>query len=252
MTIRTASSPARHFPGLPRDTPTVPTATFRKVQLVASQTAKDGGIAAFTGPAGLGKTFSVDQAVRSLGMPWLWAQMGPAPAPKEVTVRLLKALTGKFPGGALYELTDELVDALTDAPHVVVIDDAQGLNKRGLEQVRFLHDRGAGAFPLFLVGGEQCAETLKSDPQLRDRVGAWVTFEPLEGTELHRALCEYHPFFARSDRALLEQVNAMYAKGRFRRWAVFLLTALRLAEKAGTDHLTPKVARAALSVMPPE
>lgn len=252
MTAQTSQVSRRHFQGLPPDTPTVPTVHFRKTQLVAAQVAKDGGIAAFTGPAGLGKTFAVDHAVRALGMPWVWAQMGPAPAPKEVTVRLLKALTGNTPKGTQYELTDELVDALVDEPHVVVIDDAQGLNKRGLEQVRYLHDLGRGAFPLFLVGGEQCADTLKSDPQLRDRVGAWVTFAPLKGAELHSALAAYHPFLARSDRELLDEVNDVYAKGRFRRWAVFLLTSLRLAEKAGADRLTRQIAKAALSITPPD
>lgn len=247
--LNAPQNPLRHLPGLPSGLPAVNTVAFRKTQMVARQAAADGSIAAFTGKAGLGKTFSVDHAVRSLDLGWVWVQIGPAPTPKEVTLRLLKALVGGFPAGALYELTDELVGVLVDEPRVVVIDDAQNLNKRGLEQVRYLHDLGCGAFPLFLVGGEQCAETLASDPQLADRVGAWMKFKPLSGKELHATLASYHPFYARSDRGLLDEVDSRYARGRFRRWAAFLKTALRLADNADTDRLTPTVIKAALSVL---
>src|SRR5690606_6445354 len=116
----------------------------------------------------------------------------------------------------------------------------------------YLHDRGAGGFPLFLVGGEQCADTLKSDPQLADRVGNWVEFAPLKGDELHRVLASYHPLLANSDRALLDQIDATYARGRFRRWAAFLKQALPLATKSGTDQVTIKIAKATLSVLPLE
>jgi len=240
----------RHLAGLPEDVPVLETTGFKTTQYVARRAIADGEIAAFTGRAGLGKSFAVDHAVRGSGSPWIWIQIGPAPRPKEVTARLLKDIFGSFQAGTLYELTDLLVAELTTEPRIVVLDDAQNLDKDGLDQVRLLHDLAASAFPLFLVGGEGCADRLASDPQLADRVGGWVKFNPLPSDKLIPLLAEYHPFYEASDPELLGKVDEVYAKGVLRRWARLLKTALPLATNTATpDRLTLPVVQAALAVL---
>lgn len=240
----------RHLSGLPDDVPALKTVGFRTAQYVARGAVADGEIAAFTGRAGLGKTFAVDYAVRSFDMPWIWVQVGPSPRPKEVTARLLKAVYGSFQKGTLYEMTDMLVDELVAEPRIVVVDDSQNLDKDGLDQIRLIHDMGAAAFPLFFVGGEGCAQLLASDPQLADRVGGWVRFNPIPDDDVVPLLCEYHPFFEATDPDLLVQVNDSYAKGVLRRWARVLKVTLPLAANTATpDRLTLEPFQAALSVL---
>ena len=202
-----ASQSLRHLPGLPQNVPVVPTVAFRKAQHVAALAIRDREIATFTGDAGLGKTFAVDHATRTCGEPWVWVQIGPAPRPKEVTSRLLKALLGSFQKGTLYELTDQLIEELADTPHIVVIDEAQNLDKDGLDQIRLIHDATPGGFPLFFVGGASCADTISSDPQLKDRVGGWCRFEPITGAELFTVLDTYHPFLAATDRHVIAELD---------------------------------------------
>lgn len=237
----------RHLAGLPDGCGLLETTGFRLTGQVLKQSVECGEIMAVTGKAGLGKTFAVDYHVRASGHPWVWVQIGPAPRPKEVTSRLLKEITGGFPKGTLYELSDLLVDELRQNPRIVVIDEAQHLGSDGLQQVRYLHDRGADSFPLVLTGGEGCAETLQSDPQLADRVGGWVRFEPIPKDRLVGLLAGYHSFYAASDPELLLRVDDLYANGVLRRWARLLKTALALQPSAA--RLTPELARAVLAVI---
>jgi hypothetical protein len=244
------ASNLRHLAGLPEDVPVLETIGFKMTQHVAADAVSDGEIAAFTGRAGLGKTFAVDHAARHSDLPWVWAQIGPSPRPKEVTARLLKAIFGSFQDGTLYELTDLLVEELASDPRIVVIDDAQNLDKDGLDQIRLLHDLGASGFPLFLVGGEGCADKLASDPQLADRVGGWVKFKPIPSDQIVSLLSEYHPFFEATDPELLAKLDSAYAKGVLRRWARLLKSTLRLAAKTKTpDRITLPVVQGALAYL---
>lgn len=240
----------QHLPGLPAGMPTLETAGFRKTQQVATQAIEDDEIAAFTGDAGLGKTFAVDYAARMSGVPWVWVQIGPAPRPKEVVARLLNEITGSWQPGTLYELTGQVVSELSEQRHVVVIDEAQNLNKPGLDQIRLLHDITPAGFPLFLVGGRSCAATICSDPQLEDRVGGWVQFKPLTGSELFTILDAYHPFFSATDPHLIAELDKRYAKGVIRRWSRILKNGLALAAGTATpDRITPPVIRAILATL---
>lgn len=237
----------RHLTGL-ADVPVLETVGFRTAQHVARWAVADGEIAVFTGKAGLGKTFAVDHAVRSFDMPWIWVQVRPNPTPKEVTSLLLKKVYGSFQTAEQYVLTDMLVDELVSEPRIVVVDEAQNLSRDGLNQIRAVHDIGRSTFPLFFVGGEGCADFLASDPQLADRVGGWVRFNPIPDDKVVPLLCEYHPFFAASDPDLLLDVNHAYARGVLRRWARLLKTSLPLAANTDTpDRLSLPVVQAVLA-----
>lgn len=241
---------SRHLPGIPDSVATVATVGFQQTQVVVQKAVEHNEIAVFTGQAGLGKTFAVDYAVQEAPLPSLWIQIGPATTPKEVTARLSRELIGTFPRGVLYEITDELVAGLVDDRHIVVVDEAQNLNKKGLDQVRLLHDLSGAGFPLLFVGGARCAAVLASDAQLEDRVGGWVEFAPLTDRHLFAALDAYHPLLAHTDRHLLAAIDKAYARGVFRRWARFLKSVLPTIEDSDKPGaLTEKVATAALTTL---
>lgn len=237
-----------HLRGLPEDMPALRTVGFRKTQAVAKQVTAHGEIAAIIGDAGLGKTFAVDYAVRTSEMPFVRIQVAKAYSVKAVMYLLLEALTGYDSNESHYRLTNQLKADLTTDPHIVVIDEAQNLQKEALDQIRLLHD--STVFPLFLVGGKGCGKVLRGDRQLSDRVAGWVNFAPLDDKRLFETLDSYHPFFAETERELLWELNRDYAKGILRRWARLLRAALPLAAAHGNeDRLTRRVARAALATL---
>ena len=237
----------RHLRGLPA-VPTISTRAFRKTQVVATDAAELREIALIAGNPGLGKSFAVHHFVTHQPLPWLWLDMPPKATPKELVVRILRAATGSCNARLpVYELADELCDHLAESPRIIVIDEAQNLDSKGLHQLRYLHDRSNADWALLFVGGVGAEKVIASDPQLDDRVSGRVLFEPLTAAVLLETLDAYHPFFARADRQLLLRIDADYARGVFRRWARLLQVGGRLAQSAGTDPLTLKVARAALS-----
>ena len=239
----------RHLPGL-SDAACVRTPAFRKTQALAAQAVELGEIAAFIGDPGLGKSFAVDHYVRHQPLEWVWLDMGPTPSPKEVVVRLLRATVGGCDSrDPMYELVDDLTPVLAATPRIVVIDEAQNLDTKGLNQIRQLHDHPDAAFTLFFLGGTGCERKLKGARELASRVSSWVRFTPLSNDELLDALAVWHPLLARADRRLLVKVNEKYAKGNLRDWARVLQKAIPLAASAGTDRLTVPVAKAALAAI---
>lgn len=229
---------SRHLRGLP-GVEAVNTPGMRLTAAAVKSSLRNGEIVVVVGDAGLGKSFAVDQAVRTAGRPWLWVQVGPKPRPKEVTVRLVKALTGVKVDGPLYDLTDELVALLAEDQPIVVIDEAQNLDTDGVEQLRFIHDQVACGFPLLLVGNHTCEARLRSHAQLSDRVARWVRFAPLDGRNLHSTLNAYHPYFEATEPAVIDRVNTEYARGVFRRWAMVLKEGIPLSAANNTPGMLP-------------
>lgn len=204
-------------------------------------------IGAILGGAGLGKTFSVDTATAATGLPVVTLDVPPRPAPKEVTVRLLKAVCGFADVGATaYELTEELAEVMAQEPRIVIIDEAQNLTAEGLNQVRYLHDRPDADWALVFVGGQDAARSLHSQKQLESRVARWQRFEPMRGDELIRSLRSYHEIFQFAPAELLLEIDKVHAHGRWRNWARFLQTALILQKKSGHDVLDRRFAAAVI------
>jgi DNA transposition AAA+ family ATPase len=177
--------------------------------------------------------------------------MPPKPSPKEVVVRLTRALQGSCDSRApAYDLVDELCVLLAEHPRVVVVDEAQNLSKEGLSQLRYLHDRPDACWALLFVGASNCAQVLKAHPELPSRVARWVHFQPLTDDELLQALRAFHPLLAEADARLLARVDETYAKRVFRRWARLTEIAVPLAHRRRESTLSTATARAALAAMP--
>ena len=247
----------RHLPGL-STAATVATKTFQQTQMLLGQAVRLNGIAAVSGKPGCGKTFAVDHFVRThpsmSGRTWHWLDMPPKPTTKEVTVRLLDALGERRPRGATeYELTELLDPALIRLSPVVVIDEAQNLKTDGLQQLRYLHDRGQGRSWALLLVGSTVKEALNGAAELGSRVSRWVTFTPLsDRAQLLQALRGWHPVFEATSADLLLRVDAVYAQGNFRLWAQFLQTLLFLLERQppGRDPDSRLFAAALAAVSP--
>jgi hypothetical protein len=240
----------RHFLDLPGAT-TVYTDALALTTRAVADIARHRGLGVVHGPAGLGKTFAVERAVEQLGDQWapLWLAFPSRPTMRLVASELLAAITGSHSRLDRFKITRLLKAELALAPRVVVVDEAQNLNRECIEFLRHLsedpHRRGA----ILLVGGDGCWEVLSREPMLRSRVFRRVVFAPLPSAEVVRLMAGYHPLYAGVPEQLIRFVDDYCGHGNFRNWASFTLTALDLCDELGRDRLDEQVARNAFALL---
>jgi DNA transposition AAA+ family ATPase len=211
---------ARHFLGL-EGAATVPTQAFLLTHRAVSDLHEAGALGVVHGEAGLGKTFAVDDA---LG--------------------LLQALTRTAATDLnRFQATQQLLEELGQRRRVIVVDEAQQLNRECIEYLRHLYDHPATTFALLLVGGDGCWEVLSREPMLRSRVYRRVTFRPLTNREVLGMIGDYHPIYHGVADELVLFVDDHFGHGNFRNWAAFTRSAQALCREAGREGLDEDVAR---------
>lgn len=197
------------------------------------------------GPAGLGKTYAVEQALsRDRDVSVCWVAFPSRPTMRLVAATLFEQLT-RVPAGrrSRFALTDELVEALGGRPRAVVVDEAQRLNKDCIEFLRYLHDHPRTRFALLLVGGDDAWAVLSREPMLRSRVYRRVALEPLTGPQVCELMGSFHPIYEGVDRELLLLVDDHFGHGNLRHWAAFTHSAAELCAAHGRDRLDEEIAR---------
>jgi DNA transposition AAA+ family ATPase len=95
---------------------------------------------AVVGAAGLGKTFAIAHALESRTEPVVHLAFEARPTMRLVADRLLNALTGAPWSGTRFAMTAELLERLSERRRLVVIGEAQNLNRDCFEYLRHLHD----------------------------------------------------------------------------------------------------------------
>lgn len=198
------------------------------------------------GPAGCGKTFAWESAVARVDTPVCALQFPSRPSMLRVARVLLHKLTGNAPRGNRFDLSDELIDFLTERDLLVVIDEAQWLNRECIEYLRHLHDDPATRFGLLLAGGDGCWEVLSREPMLRSRLHRRVAFGPLDRAAVQQAIPDYHALYHDVGIELIGLIDDVFAHGNLRAWAEFTHTAVEILD--GRGHLTEAVARAVFAL----
>lgn len=191
-------------------------------QAVADLVALD-AMGVLYGPAGSGKTFAAALAAEQSSRTIVGVQFPSRPTMLHVAQRLTQAITGALPPRRRnrFALSDELIDALSDEPRLVIVDEAQWLNRECIEYLRHLHDHPDTSFALLLVGGDGCWEVLSREPMLCSRIYRHVHFAPMELETVLEVIPRYHPVYAEVAAEVITEVNSRYAHGTFRHWASF-------------------------------
>lgn len=193
------------------------------------------------GPAGSGKTFAAALAGRDLEIARVNVQFPSRPTMLHVAQHLARGVTGTLPPRRRnrFELSDELIEALADEPRLIVVDEAQWLNRECIEYLRHLHDHPDTRFALLLVGGDGCWEVLSREPMLRSRIHRQVRFDAMELATVLEVIPRYHPVYADTPAEVIADIDDRYAHGIFRHWASFTLSVIAHA----TGPLNARVAR---------
>lgn len=175
------------------------------------------------GPAGSGKSFAAAAATARIAVESVSVQFPSRPSMLHVAQHLTRAVTGILPPRRAnrFDLSEELIDALSDQPRLVVVDEAQWLNRECIEYLRHLHDHPDTRFALLLVGGDGCWEVLAREPMLRSRIYRRVRFAPMTLATVLEVIPRYHPVYAKTPPDVVADVDDRYAHGTFRHWASF-------------------------------
>ena len=201
------------------------------------------------GPAGSGKTFAARLVLDELKLARAWVQFPSRPTMLHVARRLYRELTGADPGRAnRFDLSERLIGLLTDREWLLVVDEAQWLNRECIEYLRHLHDHARTRFSLLLVGGDGCWRVLSREPMLRSRIYRRVQFAPMPPAMVLQVIPGYHPIYERAPASLLAWIDDCYAHGCFREWASFTHSALAFCHEQNSPMLTEPIARAVLEL----
>jgi DNA transposition AAA+ family ATPase len=201
---------------------------------------------AIVGPAGLGKTFAIAHAIDRHHEPVVILGFESRPTMRLVADRLHHALTGSAGRGTRFAMTDQLMQHLADRRRLIVIGEAQNLNRDCFEYLRHLHDDPSTRFGLIFDGGDGCWDVLSREPMLRSRIYRRVAFSVLTDADVLALIPSYHPIYAGVDPELLLLINDKSANGRLRSWAAFTHTASAICKRAGANRLDRKIVRSAM------
>jgi len=241
---------ARHFLDLP-GAAVVVTDTLVLTARAVGDIARHRALGVVHGAAGLGKTFAVERAVEALDPEWspVWLSFPSRPTMRLIASELLSAISGTCSHHDRFKITRLLKAELALSPRLIVVDEAQNLNRECIEFLRHLGEDPCRRGAMLLVGGDGCWDVLSREPMLRSRVFRRVAFAPLRGAELVRAVHGYHPLYTEVSEELIGFVDDYCGHGNFRNWASFTLTAVDLCTDAGRQHLDEQVARNAFALL---
>jgi DNA transposition AAA+ family ATPase len=236
---------ARHFLEL-EGAETVDTEPFLLAQRAIVDLYEAGAMGAIHGEAGTGKTFAVEDALRQTPqLESCWITFPSRPTMRTVASCLLAALTRTTPSieRNRFETTAVLLDVLSHERWVIVVDEAQRLNRECIEYLRYLHDHPVTRFALVLVGGDGCWEVLAREPMLRSRIYRRVVFRPLSSRQVLEMVGRYHPLYQDAPADLVLFIDEYFGHGNFRNWAAFTRSAQDVAHQTGRERIDEAVAR---------
>jgi DNA transposition AAA+ family ATPase len=235
---------ARHFLEL-AEAATIATEAYLLTRRTVADLYEAGAMGAVHGEAGTGKTFAVEEALTSSQhIDACWLSFPSRPTMRLVATTLLAALTrSASPDRDRFEATAQLIDVLSHGRRVIVIDEAQRLNRECIEFLRHLHDHPMTTFALVLVGGDGCWEVLSREPMLRSRIYRRVVFRSLSRRQVLAMIRQYHPLYREIADELVDFIDDHFAHGNFRNWAAFTRSALDLCQRTGRPTLDEAIAR---------
>lgn len=223
-------------------------ATIRAVESLVQRNA----IGAIYGDSGLGKSFAIEYAAalmrRRRGVEPHIVVIGERPNQSDMLVSVLDELTGRANDGKRRHLIRDLTSVLSERPRLLIVDEAQALNKPCFETLRHIHDDPGTGFALAFVGGHGAKQVLYGHPHLRKRVHVWTGFRKLTADEVMRHMPKYHPLYAEIDQDLLLYIDDYYGHGNFRDWADFTVHAVDVCAQHDLPRVTVDVAKAVFAL----
>ena len=162
---------SRHYQALP-DAAVLATEDLLDARDLISEICDAAAMGAIYGPSGTGKSFAVDEAVADRAEhDHVRTDFRARPTMRYVRQELGRLL-GVAATSSAFDADWALKRALSERFRLVIIDEAQWLNRECFEYLRHLHDDPDTTFALLFVGGDGCYEVLRREPMLDSRLYA--------------------------------------------------------------------------------
>lgn len=230
-----------HFGGVTGGA-TIETDSLLRAEFTLDSLIESSLMGAFIGNAGYGKTFALRTILRGReDVRTLWVEFESRPTLLHLARTIYFAMFGKEAKGRRNEISSAIIEGLrgsvSEKPILLVVDEAQRLNKECIEYLRYLHDHVVTGFAMVLAGGDSCWDKITSDPMLRSRIARVVSFGPLTKVAVLKTMPKYHKIYKNCDPVLIGNINRIYAKGKFRNWANFTGAAVKWMKRKKLEKL---------------
>lgn len=213
------------------------------------------GTMVVAGADGAGKRFPLLTCLQEQPLPHHVVVLPATVSAKDMVQLIYEAVHANDDVFALRDMQDELIEALSGEPRIIVIDGAERLTRQAADQLHYLHGRANATWTLVLLGGPDTVRTITTSAALRGEVIAAVEILPLTGDELLHAVRGLHQLFLIPPDELIRAVDKQVCRGLLKNWARFLQAALYLRRLA-TDRgevpppLDVELTKAIVTLMP--
>jgi hypothetical protein len=215
---------------------------------------KGKGMGCVIGEAGMGKTFSIATGLTlNKQIDYVYISFPPESTARLVSQKLVEALSGeaatKIERNEILRL--RATSLLRSRQPMVIVDEAQNLDRQGIENLRYLHDVCSCSFPILLSGGDGCWEVLSAEKMLESRIHEYVAHRRLCETDVVDILPNYHPLWTDADPELIRHIDARRCRGEFRRWAGFTAKAELEVDASPDAEINEDLVDSILATLPP-
>ncbi|MFF7656476.1 AAA family ATPase [Streptomyces sp. NPDC007983] len=192
------------------------------------------------GPAGYGKTMSVNSALRKLAPEHTYRlELRSGPTPRDIRHGLFHALglPGEPPTRPI-EFDTLLKETLAQTFRVLVCDEAQWMGRSSFEYWRHLWDDRKTDIAVIFAGGDNCYKVLKREPMLASRMFIWQEFQRMPENEVVANVPAFHSLWQSAAPQRIRDIDRAAAHGNFRNWATLTKHMLNGMKKKGLSEVT--------------
>lgn len=190
--------------------------------------AKHRSIMRVLGPTGYGKSFTVGRALEVAlgeleGWEPVWLDFSNWARGYALVREVYVSVTGDEHGYDIKSgprLRSMLARELADRPRILVLDDAQWVNREALLMLAKLFDKKVNRACLVLIATDEFRA--RSPREFTRRTHYKQVIPQIATDEVVSTLTDYHPIFETADPDVLRTTNAYDAHGSFSWWAMLL------------------------------
>jgi hypothetical protein len=225
----------RHLLDL-RGAKTIATAQLQLTCELIAHLVADRSVGLVRGPAGTGKSFAVAAALEhTRAIRPRTVTLESQPSVRMLANTLVRSFGGVHcEGHASFQTTRLLLDMLADQPprSLLVIDQAQQLDRECIAYLRYLNEHGCDTFALLLIGDDSQDDhqwvTGSATAGRHSRVAQGLAFTPITSRDIPSIIRQWHRLYRSVDDEVLLFIDDAFGRGLFRNWVLFTSAFLQL------------------------
>ncbi|QWC83725.1 ATP-binding protein [Nocardioidaceae bacterium] len=183
---------------------------------------KRGAAIAVSGPWGSGKSTLLAAVAAVADVHTATANIPRGYTDKQLWDEIAAAVIGAPVDGTAAEMRKAAREHLTRQPTLLIVDEAQHISPKALEQLRWLWDHPFPQFAIILAGSN-LLEHLDAQPAIGTRIDRRILLDYQATDQMVDNIRAHHPGAADTDPDVLAAIDAHYAKGSWRAWSKLLL-----------------------------